>query len=76
MTTDRRGGEAVLAALPRADGLRFSLVTLAEIARDLARGGYRGGVAWRGVVRQIRVYAAELRAEGRRGVGHLRGAVP
>jgi hypothetical protein len=42
--------------------LRFSLVTLAEIARDLARGGYRDGVAWRGVVRQIRVYAAELRA--------------
>jgi hypothetical protein len=41
--------------------LRFSLVTLAEIARDLARGGYRDGVGWRGVVRQIRVCAAELR---------------
>jgi len=42
--------------------LRLSLATLAAIARDLARGGYRDGVAWRGVVRQIRVYAAELRA--------------
>jgi hypothetical protein len=51
--------------------LRFSLVTLADIARDLARGGYRDGVAWRGVVRQIRVYAAELRAEGRRGHGQV-----
>jgi hypothetical protein len=43
--------------------LRFSLVTLADIARDLARGGFRGTGAWRGVVRQIRVYAAELRFE-------------
>jgi hypothetical protein len=42
--------------------LRISLATLAAIARDLARGGYRDGGAWRGVVRQIRVYAAELRA--------------
>jgi hypothetical protein len=41
--------------------LRLSLLTLAEVARDLARGGYRGGVAWRGVVRQIRFYAAALR---------------
>jgi hypothetical protein len=41
--------------------LRFSLVTLAEIARDLARGGYRDGVAWRGVLRQVRRYADELR---------------
>jgi hypothetical protein len=56
--------------------LRFSLTALAEIARDLARGGYRDGVAWRGVVRQIRVYAAELRAEGRRGGGQLHRAAP
>jgi hypothetical protein len=55
--------------------LRFSLVTLAAIARDLARGGYRGGVAWRGVLRQSRVYAAELRAERRRG-GQLRRWAP
>ncbi len=41
--------------------LRFSLVTLAASARDLAHGGYRDGIAWRGVVRQIRVYAGELR---------------
>jgi hypothetical protein len=41
--------------------LRFSLVTLAEIARDLARGGYRGTGAWRGVLRQVRRYAAKLR---------------
>jgi len=40
MTTTRRGREAVLVALPRALGLRLSLVTLAEIARDLDRGGY------------------------------------
>jgi len=35
----------VLVALPPAVGLRLSLVTLAAIARDLARGGYRDGVA-------------------------------
>jgi hypothetical protein len=40
---------------------RFSLATLAGIARDLARGGYQDGVAWRAVVRQIRVHAGELR---------------
>jgi hypothetical protein len=41
--------------------LRFSLVTLAAIARDVAHGGDRDGVAWLGVVRQIRDYAAKLR---------------
>jgi len=61
MTTTRRGREAVLVALPRALGLRLSLVTLAEIARDLDRGGYRGTGAWFGVLRQCRRYAAELR---------------
>jgi hypothetical protein len=67
MTTPRRDGKAVLAVLPRAVGLRFSLVTLAAIARDLARSGYRGTGAWTGVVRQCRRYAAELRLErGRR----------
>jgi hypothetical protein len=71
MTTDRRGGAVVLVPLPPAVGLRLSLVTLAAIARDLARGGCRDGVAWRGVVRQIRVYAAELRAEVRRGLGQV-----
>ena len=55
--------------LPQVIRLRFSLITLAEIARDLARGGYRDGVAWRGVVRQIRIYAAELRAAARSRVG-------
>ena len=62
MTTDRNGGAVVLVALPPAVGLRLSLITLAAIARELARGGYRDGIAWRGVVRQIRIYAAELRA--------------
>ena len=62
MTTTRRGREAVLVALPRALGLRLSLVTLAAIARDRARGGYRGTGAWRGVLRQVRRYADELRA--------------
>ena len=45
VTTDRSSGAMVLVALPPAVGLRLSLVTLAAIARDLARGGYRDGVA-------------------------------
>ena len=62
MTTDRSGGAVVLVQLPPAVGLRLSLVTLAAIARDRARGGYRGTGAWRGVLRQVRRYADKLRA--------------
>jgi len=45
VTTDRSGGAVVLVALPSVVGLRLFFVTLAAIARDLARGGYRDGVA-------------------------------
>jgi hypothetical protein len=44
--TDWRGGRPMTEATLR---LRFLLVTLAAIAQDLARGGYRDGVAWRGL---------------------------
>ena len=73
VTAARLGGEAALTALPRVVGLRVSLVSLAVIARDLARGGYRGTGAWTGVLRQVRRYSDELRAEGRRGRGQVQG---
>lgn len=41
--------------------LRLSLEQLTEAARGLERAGMRGGPAWRGVLRQLRRYAAELR---------------
>jgi hypothetical protein len=41
--------------------LRLSLAALAEVARDLRRSGMQGGGAWRGVLRQVRRYADELR---------------
>ncbi len=43
----------------------LSLTTLNTIARGLRRDGYAGGTAWRGVLRQMHHYAAELRWRSR-----------
>jgi hypothetical protein len=40
---------------------RISLVTLADVLRALRRDRYDYGAAWRGVLRQVRRYADELR---------------
>jgi hypothetical protein len=41
--------------------LRLSLATLAAILHDMRRHGVEGSGAWRGVLRQVRRYADELR---------------